>query len=283
MHAILVAMATRTPVRVELPEYGIAVAESIHAPGFEMPPRTERFHKILAVMNGRCSAELGQTGMTTSLGAVSTLIVPAGLVHSLVDETPTTVMVLCLATSFVDASPARAALWADLPKARALVVDEFSTRTLVRLVRSCLFEQTASTSTVQRELALGSTADRVLLSLSRANVMPSEATSEARVRQLVPHVAARPFEEWSVERAAEVVGLSARRFGELFREAEGQTFHRYLSELRIAYACRLLREQGYSIVAASFASGFSDLSSFYRAFRRARGTSPARWLEDGRE
>jgi AraC family L-rhamnose operon regulatory protein RhaS len=280
MSAIFTMMANRRPVQVEVPENGIAIAESVHAPGFEMPARVESFHKILAVMNGRCSAHFEESETPhATVTAVSTLIVPAGRVHSLADETPTTVIVICISAGFVDALPSRARLWDDLPKARALVVDEFSTQKLIRLVRAGLFEQTATNPPEQRELSLCATTDRILLALARAQVFPSEATSLTRVHQLVPHVAARPFEEWSVDRAAEVVGLSARRFGELFREAKGQTFHQYLSELRIAYACRLMEGQDYSIVAASFASGFGDLSSFYRAFRRLRGTSPAQWLE----
>ena len=77
--------------------------------------------------------------------------------------------------------------------------------------------------------------------------------------------------------------MSRRRFTQLFREVTGSSWADHRTELRINYACRLLRETDRGIIAIAFESGFEDLSSFYRAFKRQTGDSPIRWRPRNRD
>ena len=71
--------------------------------------------------------------------------------------------------------------------------------------------------------------------------------------------------------------MSRRRFTTLFAEVTGQSWADHLAALRIEYAKTLLRETTRSIVSIAFECGYEELSSFYRAFKRAAGISPGEW------
>lgn len=70
------------------------------------------------------------------------------------------------------------------------------------------------------------------------------------------------------------VGLTPAALARLMRKATGRTFTEYLRETRITEACRLLAETDESVTRIAFSVGFSNLSNFYRSFRRLKGMTP---------
>jgi AraC-like DNA-binding protein len=74
--------------------------------------------------------------------------------------------------------------------------------------------------------------------------------------------------------AARALRLSARSLHR-FLQAEGTSFRELLDQLRQERAAGLLANPRCSIGEVSFLLGFSELSSFYRAFRRWTGKTPA--------
>jgi len=101
-----------------------------------------------------------------------------------------------------------------------------------------------------------------------------------RIRSVLPEIEIQLFEHWSVDRAARRCGLSVRRFSQLFRETTGSTFVPWMHEHRIKNACRLLATGQHTITGAAFASGFEDLSHFYRVFDKVCGRTPRQWVLD---
>jgi AraC-like DNA-binding protein len=75
--------------------------------------------------------------------------------------------------------------------------------------------------------------------------------------------------------------MSYRGYTARFRSVTGTSVVAHLNRLRIEHARRLLRS-GAAVVDAALASGFADVSHFYRRFKRLTGTSPARWAASGR-
>jgi len=75
---------------------------------------------------------------------------------------------------------------------------------------------------------------------------------------------------------ADLTGLSLWRFSIVFRQQMGVPPHRYISQLRIARACELLR-QGVSAAAVADACGFYDQSHFSRHFKHQCGVTPGRF------
>ncbi|MDO5001912.1 MAG: AraC family transcriptional regulator [Eubacteriales bacterium] len=77
----------------------------------------------------------------------------------------------------------------------------------------------------------------------------------------------------SVQELAERAFLSKYHFMRLFKEQTGETVHAYVRQKRLLYAARLIRE-GIPANKAAADSGFSDYSTFHRAFRESFGISP---------
>jgi AraC-like DNA-binding protein len=83
-------------------------------------------------------------------------------------------------------------------------------------------------------------------------------------------------EHWTLERLAREVGLSEKKLQAGFRAMAGRTVHVHLLEVRLDAAASLLAD-GASVTDAAYATGFSSLSHFSKAFRAAKGVSPRHW------
>ncbi len=57
--------------------------------------------------------------------------------------------------------------------------------------------------------------------------------------------------------------------------AEGLSYRKLVDQLRQELACRHLADDRVSIAEVAFLLGFSELSAFYRAFKRWTGYTPA--------
>jgi len=86
----------------------------------------------------------------------------------------------------------------------------------------------------------------------------------------------------SLRQAAGEAAMSPFHFCRVFKLLVGVGFHRYLTRLRIERAKELLRNSPGGVADVAFASGFSELSCFYKAFRRATGQSPSAWRRSAR-
>jgi AraC family transcriptional regulator len=74
--------------------------------------------------------------------------------------------------------------------------------------------------------------------------------------------------------AAEI-GYSQRHFIRMFRSATGQTPHRFLIQLRLDHAKRLLQQPRTSLIDVAAASGFSSHAHMTQVFRRVLGVTPS--------
>ena len=99
------------------------------------------------------------------------------------------------------------------------------------------------------------------------------------VRRYAEELPGRFFEAAHLDQAAAELGMSRRRFTQLFREVTGSTWADLLAQLRIDYACQLLRATRRSVLSVAFECGYEDLSGFYRAFKRQTGLAPHAWRQ----
>jgi len=116
-------------------------------------------------------------------------------------------------------------------------------------------------------------------SLPRGNHAPDEKLADPRLRRVVDYLQGSFAEEISLDGLAQVAGLSPNYFVCAFKQTTGRTPHRYLTELRIAKACKLLQNPHRSIVDISLAVGFSSQSHLTSVFRRFMKTTPAAYRQ----
>lgn len=87
--------------------------------------------------------------------------------------------------------------------------------------------------------------------------------------------------EPSVDQVAERLGLGARTLQHRLKQ-QGLGFQEVMDGLRRSLAEVFLRDERLSLTDIALLLGFSEQSSFTRAFRRWRGVSPAAWRRDHR-
>jgi AraC-like DNA-binding protein len=92
-----------------------------------------------------------------------------------------------------------------------------------------------------------------------------------RVKQIV---AERYGDNLSDEAIASEMCLSRSHFRFLFREVAGMPFKRYVTEYRLNIARKLLEASTLSVKEVCHKVGYSDSSSFYRAYRAMHGVAP---------
>jgi len=75
----------------------------------------------------------------------------------------------------------------------------------------------------------------------------------------------------------EVTNMSYATFYNYFRRYYKVPFKEYLLDIRIDYACNLLRDQSLNISEIAYNCGFENLSNFNRQFRRLKDMTPSQY------
>lgn len=161
---------------------------------------------------------------------------------------------------------------ADLP-------DRCCTLSLSPLVRELIIEM-ADQSAVA--IADGELLTTLLLSaLSR---MPVEElhlplTDEPRLRRIATALIDAPADRSTMAEWATQVALSENSLARLVRQETGLTFGRWRQQLQLIIALRSLAS-GATVQQVSGDLGYESVSAFITMFKKALGTSPARYLRN---
>lgn len=264
-------MEVCVPVEVEMPPHGVAVLESRHRADFFMPWRNDSFAKVMYILGG--SGRLCLEDREVLLGEEQLCIVPAGCRHRLVDdqEKPVWLLGLCLDQS----NPAWSGVVGDLFEKPEVLTNPGLVQEAAMGLKRLLYEQ-SSKKRGWGEMQVACCAI-LLVKLLRGRAETGELKSIDRVRWYAEEMASSFYLNEGIDEASRRLGLSRRRFTQLFREVTGEPWLQRLRSLRIEHACRLLSETGRSIKAVAFECGFESQPQFFRTFRQRKGTTPGQW------
>jgi len=267
------------PITVKLPATGVFVLESHHTRGFRMEPVRHDYLKLIQPFAGAGWLVRG-AGARVPLRPGDVVLVPAGERHHLEDDgaRPLSLYALCVASRlFAPAGPAALGSFRHIPapgwsgELRALIRHLLHEQTLTRPGSDLMITGLAWQ-------ALGHVV-RAASGRTAARPDPTGQPARARVTAYATELARTFYQRQSVDDAAAVLGLSRRHFTQLFREATGESWLEAVQRHRLAHARRLLRESDRSATSIGFECGFEDITTFYRAFKAAEGTSPLAWRE----
>ncbi len=81
----------------------------------------------------------------------------------------------------------------------------------------------------------------------------------------------------SVQQVIDYIGIDRSYASRIFRRAENRTLQRYLIELRVGEAKRLLAQRRFSIHTIAHSVGYTDYPAFERRFKIEVGCSPSEY------
>jgi AraC-like DNA-binding protein len=104
---------------------------------------------------------------------------------------------------------------------------------------------------------------------------PERGIADARIGRALARLHEHPGQPWTVNSLAEVAVMSRSAFSERFRARVGRAPIRYLTELRLTRAARLLRSTDATVADVARSVGYGSEETLSRAFKARFGESPS--------
>lgn len=102
---------------------------------------------------------------------------------------------------------------------------------------------------------------------------------KALLEQVTAYVEEHLAEKITLKAVADYFGISVSTLTQLFQKNSRTTFHQYVTQCRMEKA-RTLILQGMPLETLGKTVGYSDHSTFYRAFHQAFGVSPREYRKN---
>jgi AraC family transcriptional regulator len=154
----------------------------------------------------------------------------------------------------------------------------------------CAIAAELQTETSAGSLLIGALASSLAARLVQKYVTASSAQSvprhtvqgldRRRLLRVLDYIEANLEGDLSIERMATIACLSRFHFARAFRQAVGQSPHRYVSAKRLERAKTLLMHGDRPLVDIALALSFSSQANFARAFRQATGLAPGQYRRE---
>lgn len=78
---------------------------------------------------------------------------------------------------------------------------------------------------------------------------------------------------------AAIANMNPSAFSRYFKRIHRKTFSRYLIEIRVGYACKLLMENKLNISHVGYESGFNNVSNFNKQFKSVMKMNPSEYIK----
>ncbi len=127
------------------------------------------------------------------------------------------------------------------------------------------------------KLAVKTLISELVLAALREMPDREKATSEKeviRIRHILEYIALHYYNDITLQSCADEVGFNSTYLSRYFRSAMGITFQEYVKRLRIDRAKWLLMTEKLPVMEVCYQSGFRDIKTFNKLFKKECGMSP---------
>jgi AraC-like DNA-binding protein len=102
----------------------------------------------------------------------------------------------------------------------------------------------------------------------------------ARLNQIYNYSAKHFKRKISIEEIAEVANLSSNSFCRYFKNRTRKHFSHFLNEIRVEYACKLIKENQFQVTQVCYEAGFNNFPNFNNAFKKITGKTPLQYSKE---
>jgi YesN/AraC family two-component response regulator len=106
----------------------------------------------------------------------------------------------------------------------------------------------------------------------------NSAPGDYRINKIISYISGHYAEKLTVKKLATQTNLKTDYFGQIFLKETGKTVQKYINQVRIQNAERMLQSGSYKVYEVAEKCGFSDSYHFYKQFRLLRGFAPSRCI-----
>ena len=99
----------------------------------------------------------------------------------------------------------------------------------------------------------------------------------SRVDKVISFINKNYTRQITLDEIASFASMNATAFCRFFKKETGKTFTKYIFDMRIGYACKLLLMNEMSISQIGVVYGFESISHFNKIFRKVSGYSPTEY------
>lgn len=118
--------------------------------------------------------------------------------------------------------------------------------------------------------------------LSLTSVSGINLNDSAKMQRVLDYALNYFKEEITIEKAAKLAYLSPSAFCRYFKSRTQKSFFNFVIEMRLAEACKLLKETDMPVLHICYETGFKNLSNFNRLFKRQVGQHPSAYRKTGK-
>jgi AraC-like DNA-binding protein len=113
--------------------------------------------------------------------------------------------------------------------------------------------------------------------LASASYHNEKTANNHRINKVLDYIMEHYQEELTLEKVADQLSMNKNAFCRFFKSTTRKCLFTLINEVRIAKACQLLSETDMNVLQICFACGYSNISSFNKAFKKYKETNPLRY------
>ena len=111
---------------------------------------------------------------------------------------------------------------------------------------------------------------------------PKRSVDGQKINDVFDFMLANSSREIKLAEIAEVAHMSSTAFCRYFKHHTRKTYSRFLNEIRVGQACKMLVDDKSSINNICYESGFNNISNFNRQFKKISGVTPSEYQKQHR-